>query len=483
MHLAAAKDPDHQDPQIRSALRRNALPQTPKPGSSWIERVVRAPFTWIIVVLLGLEIWATVENLATMSDSLRSYPGESVAAGLKTSAKYAAYTLVPLALLILWADRFRPQRFWIWLVTLGWGGAIAVFASLHINTWAAQQLSILGPNPDSGSRAAVFVAPWVEEATKGSIVFLLAILMRYQWVSRLTGVALAGLAGAGFAFTENILYYARMYQAAGQTFGAVQPEDAVKMLAGVRGGWTFFAHPLFTMMIGIGVAVAVRTRSKLVRVIAPLIGYVAAAFLHMAFNGTSTVAGDGPMLLVMYFGVAVPLVLSLVFMIIRQVITERNLIRQRLTDYVQMGWLEPEDPQYAPAIWARIRVLVLGLLTRSFLPTLSMQRSLTELAYLRDAMSRGIVDDAGLLREKQLLYKIRALRGRAIVDPAVHPPLPRIRLPWRRGNAAAQLPGAPAPAFGAPAAAAQHAASTPPALGPAATQYSEVDPRWKPPGQ
>lgn len=480
MHLAAAKDPDHQDPQIRSALRRNALPQTPKPGSSWIERIVRSPFTWIIVVLLGLETWATVHNLANMADGLRTSPNEDVSQALKTSAKYAAYTVIPLSLLLLWVDRFRPQRFWIWLVSLGWGGAIAVWASLAINTWAAEQMSVLGPTPDTSARAAVFVAPWVEEATKGSVLFLLVILMRYQWVSRLTGVAIAGLSGAGFAFVENILYYSRIYQAAGQTFGAVQPEDQVALLAQLRGGWTFFAHPLFTSMIGIGMAVSVRSKSKLVRVIAPLIGYVGAAFLHMAFNGSSTVAGDGPMPRILYVTIALPLLASLVVMVIVQVFTERSLIRQRLTDYVQMGWLEPEDPEYAPAVWARIRVLVLGLLTRSFLPTLSMQRSLTELAYLRDSMARGLVDEAGLLREKQLLYKIRALRGRAIVDPAVHPPLPKIPIPWRRRGGAAALPGGTFPAP-APALANQAAGSTPPPIGPAATQYSEVDPRWKPP--
>ena len=52
----------------------------------------------------------------------------------------------------------------------------------------------------------------------------------------------------------------------------------------LRGVWLAFGHPLFTTMTGIGVLVAVRTHSKVVRVLAPLVGYLAASLLHMAFN-------------------------------------------------------------------------------------------------------------------------------------------------------------------------------------------------------
>ena len=53
------------------------------------------------------------------------------------------------------------------------------------------------------------------------MLFWLAILMRYQWVSRLSGIVLAGLSGAAFAFAENILYYGRAYRYAARTFGQV----------------------------------------------------------------------------------------------------------------------------------------------------------------------------------------------------------------------------------------------------------------------
>ena len=87
------------------------------------------------------------------------------------------------------------------------------------------------------------------------MLFWLAILMRYQWVSRVSGIVLAGLSGAAFAFVENILYYGRAYRYASRTFGEVPPLEALQSLFMLRGVMTFFGHPLFTAMTGIGLAV------------------------------------------------------------------------------------------------------------------------------------------------------------------------------------------------------------------------------------
>ena len=68
-------------------------------------------------------------------------PGGTIP-GLGTEAvpiaiKYAAITAIPLSLLFLWADRYRPQRFWVWLMTFGWGACVATYVSAQVNTWAA----------------------------------------------------------------------------------------------------------------------------------------------------------------------------------------------------------------------------------------------------------------------------------------------------------------------------------------------------------
>src|SRR5215210_3017173 len=486
------------DGQAR-ALRRNGIPRDPDRNEPLPKRLLKNKFFWLTAVMI-LVYLAALLLLYHQVVPDREVPGGTLP-GLGTeavpiAAKYAAITAIPLSLLFLWADRYRPQRFWVWLMTFGWGACVATFVSAQINTWAAGHLSIIGDgDPATGARAAIFVAPFVEEAAKGTVLFWLVILMRYQWVSRLSGIVLAGLSGAAFAFTENILYYGRVYRYAARTFGEVPPLEALQDLFVVRGLMTFFGHPLFTAMTGIGLAVALRSKSKIVRVVAPLAGYCVASFLHMVFNTAATLV-SGPNLLFIYLGVALPLVVGMIVFVVRQLLREGRLIRDRLTDYVRVGWLAPSDPAALSRLRTRTRAgwhaIFLG--PEVFLATIRMQRAVTELAYLRDAMTRGIVDRTGVQREKTLLAKVKAVRGQAIVEPQGRAAYPSFRrqpaaLP---GYAPPSFPGPaglggnyPAPtAFPAPTgptAGVPAAASAP--LGQTATQYSEVDPSWKPPGE
>jgi hypothetical protein len=215
----------------------------------------------------------------------------------------------------------------------------------------------------------------------------------------------------------------------------------------LRGLMTFFGHPLFTAMTGIGLAVALRSKSKIVRVVAPLAGYGIAVFLHMAFNTTASLL-QGSSLLFIYLGVALPLVIGMIIFVVRQLFREGRLIRERLVDYVRLGWLPETDPPAMSKLRTRLRALWQAVFAgpETFLATIRMQRAITELAYLRDALTRGIIDDTGRVREKELLAKIRSIRGKAIIQPegrAAYPSLPRRRT---RALAAYPPPSYPGPA-------------------------------------
>ncbi len=475
---------------------RNGLPVEPDVTQPLPKRLLRSPLAWLTaLVVVGYAVCLVLLYRQVVPD--QEVPG-GVLPGLGREAvpiatRYAAVTVVPLTLLFLWADRFRPQRFWVWLMTFGWGACVATFVSAQVNTWAASRLSIIGDgDPATGARAAIFVAPFVEEAAKGTVLFWLAILMRYAWVSRLSGIVLAGLSGAAFAFVENILYYGRAYRYAARTIGSVPPEEALHQVFVLRGLLTFFGHPLFTSMTGIGLAVALRSRSKTVRVVAPLAGFCCAALLHMSFNTAASLLSGRQQLLVFLF-VAVPLVLGFVGFVVRQLLGQGRLIRTRLGDYVRVGWLEAEDPVPLARLRTRARALWHALFRgpSAFLATIRLQRAVTELAYLRDAMDRGLVDAAGHGRERVLLARIRTLRPAAVIQPvgAADYPWKRLR---RRGSAAA-VPTYVPPAFPGPAglagsypaapAVAGAPTSAPGPLGQTATRYSEVDPTWKPPGE
>lgn len=480
------------DPQKAAA--RSGIPGEPDLNEPLPKRVLTNKMFWLGIILVLVYATCLVLLYRQVVPD-REVPGGRLlglgSEAVPVAAKYAAISAIPLSLIFMWADRFRPQRIWIWLLTFGWGACVATFLSAQINSWAAGHLSIIGDgDPASGARAAIYVAPWVEEATKGTILFWLAILMRYQWVSRLSGIVLAGLSGTAFAFVENILYYGRAYRYAAQTFGEVEPEQALISLFQMRGLMTFFGHPLFTAMLGIGLAIGVRSKSKVVRVVAPLAGFTAAAFLHMAFNTTATLV-SGRALLFMYIGVAIPMVIALIVFIVRQLFREGRLLRDRLTDYVRLGWLPEGDPRDFSRLRTRLRAVWHSVFEgpSSFLDTIRMQRAMTELGYLRDSITRGLVDQAGLAREKVLLAKARDLRSSAVVHPEGRANYPQFRKPAFLDRNDSQGVGWAPPNYPGPAGiggnypdpGAPPAGSAP--LGQAATQYSEVDPNWKPPGQ
>ena len=472
---------------------RNGLPAEPDLTKPLPQRLLRSRLAWLTaVVLVGYAVCLVLLWRQVVPD--QEVPG-GVLPGLGRDAvpiatKYALITVVPLSLLFLWADRFRPQRFWVWLMAFGWGACVATYVSAGVNTWAASHLSIVGDgDPATGARAAIFVAPFVEEAAKASVLFWLAILMRYAWVSRLSGIVLAGLSAAAFAFVENILYYGRAYRYAARTIGSVTPEQALQQTFVLRGLITFFGHPLFTSMTGIGLAIALRSKSKTVRVVAPLAGFCVAALLHMGFNTAASLLSETQQLFVLLF-VAIPLVLGLVVFVVRQLFREGRLVRTRLGDYVRVGWLEPDDPQPLSRLRTRLRALwhALFLGPATFLATLRLQRAVTELAYLRDSMDRGLVDATGQRRERVLLGRLRTLRPRAVVEPVGRAAYPWHRLRRRAGRYAA-IPAYAPPAFPGPAGlggsfpAPGAAPGAPGPLGQTATRYSEVDPTWKPPGE
>lgn len=475
-----------QNNQARRKAARSGLPAVADLSQPLPKRLITSRMFWVTVALLVLYAACLVLLYQQVVPDQKVPGGRLIGLGheaVPVAAKYAAITAIPLSLLFLWLDRFKPWRFWVWLMVFLWGACVATFFAAQINSWAAAHLSIIGDgDPATGSRAAIYVAPWVEELAKATPLFWVAILMRYRWVSRLSGIALAGLSGAGFAFVENILYYGRVYRYAANTFGQVEPEQALQGLFFQRGVLTFFGHPLFTSMTGIGLAIGLRSKSKIVRIIAPLAGYCAAAFLHMSFNTVATLV-QGNQLLLTYIFVAIPALLAMIIFIVRQEFREGKLIRQRLTDYVRVGWLPTTDVVAMSRLRTRLRALWQSLFLGGHAPlaTLRVQRAETELAYLRDSMSRGLVDDSGLEREKHLLGRIRAERGASVIQPADRADYGKVRELFGRKRS---IPSYAPPSYPGPAGiGGSMPAPGMSAIGPAATQYSKVDPNWKPPGE
>lgn len=174
--------------------------------------------------------------------------------------------LVPLAYTIpafVWLDRLEPEpRAMRWNAFL-WGAGISTFIASIANEVTAATV---------GSSAALVVsAPVVEEIMKA--LGVLGAAKRRQIDTPLDGAVYAGYVGLGFAMVENVIY-----------FSDAITEDELGLVFALRGLFSPFAHPYFTLWVGLAVGSAVlKGRS---RRIAALRGLLPAVALHASWNAS-----------------------------------------------------------------------------------------------------------------------------------------------------------------------------------------------------
>jgi succinate dehydrogenase hydrophobic anchor subunit len=195
----------------------------------------------------------------------------------------------------------------------------------------------------------------------------------------------------------------------------------------LRGVMTSFGHPLFTMMTAFGLIAGLRQRSKVVRVIAPLTGYLFAALLHMCFNGLASFMDDYRVLT----GLGLVVVAGVVFWLIGQFVAQKRIIAWRLDDYIRMGWLRDRDAAVYAAALTRLKLTTAGWLRgwRIGKATVRLMADVTELAYLRQGIVTGTIDAGAVGREHELVVDARALRGIALDEPQGLRLVPRYRGP------------------------------------------------------
>jgi RsiW-degrading membrane proteinase PrsW (M82 family) len=376
-----------------------------------------------------------------------------------------AFAFLPVPVVIaayLWLDRYEPEPAKYILVALCWGAFIATLAAIFINTTVSVLMHETG---SGGNRSAVFVAPPVEEFAKGSIILLLALLRRKEFDGIIDSLVYAGMVGIGFAFTENILYYGRIFNELSEEGGAAAGRVGLFSLFVLRGVLSPFAHPLFTSFTAIGIGIAVRHRSTAVRYLAPVVGFLGAVLAHGLWNASATWAsGNG--FLPVYLFLMMPVFIALVAFALVMRSREGQMIASRLYDYVRFGWLVPQDVPLIATLRGRkaLRQWARRYGSQAEAAAKAFQVNATELAYLRDKIVRQVIGPEALETEKKLLDELRARR------PSVpFPPMPAFAqvapqyqagAPYAGPAQAAVYPGAPgqgAPYAGAPAQGAPYA--------------------------
>ncbi|HEU5486981.1 MAG TPA: PrsW family intramembrane metalloprotease, partial [Microlunatus sp.] len=323
----------------------------------------RSKLTVVAMIVLGVALLLVGVLLLLTGDPVP----------LLVSTVASAITFPLLIWFFFWLDGWEPEPARYRWAALVWGGSAAVLIG------AGTQF-VVSAFTQSDFWLAVVIAPLTEEFAKGLFLVLIIWLRRSQLHGVVDGIVYAGLAGIGFAFTEDVLYYSRALTDGGPTELA-----ATVILRGIFGP---FAHPLFTSAVGIGLGIAATARSREVRVMAPLLGYLVAVLLHATWNG-STMVAEGRGFLVAYLVVMLPALAVLIILAAKARQKEGLLVQRALGDCAARGWVTPADVALAGSMSARRTARHLAKL-RGGKPAVHLMEvytnDLTELAFLHDSV-------------------------------------------------------------------------------------------------
>jgi protease PrsW len=343
-----------------------------------------------VLVLLGALVIALVVALSGAPHSLA------------LAALLAALPVGPLVGCFMWLDRYEPEPRSLLVAGLLWGAFVATAAALLF-----QGIGIAGGASDVDSLS--FLAPVTEELTKGAFLVLLLWWRRHELDGVLDGIVYAGMVGIGFAFTENILYLAAAYNGTdGLGPGGTEALTGTFILRCVVSP---FAHPFFTAFIGVGVGLAVASRSLVKRLLLPVLGYVVAVLAHSLWN-SSTLSGTDNFLVV-YGTMMLPAFLAFVAFALYRRHAERGLMRAALEDAALRGLIPATDIPWLVDLRARRHARAFARRGGGMQAERAMreyQAAAIELAYLHHRYLRGTAPRDFAERGQEHVQQLNAIR-------------------------------------------------------------------------
>lgn len=309
-------------------------------GMVWRSKTFRAGAVIVVLSLCGLLILSMVREQTGTEGFL-------VGLGL-------AVLPVPLLMAAFrWLDRVEPGPWRNLLFAFAWGACAAALVAIIANTFATRWIATATADPGSADTlGATVIAPVVEESAKAAAVLLIFLFRRREFSGVVDGIVVGGFTATGFAFTENILYL-------GNAFGEDQ-QLGTTGFASVTAGTFFvrvvmspFAHPLFTVLTGIGFGVAALAgrRHRVRRILLPVLGLFLAMGMHALWNGSSAL---GPYGFYVVYGVFMMPAFGLVTWL--AIWTRQRELRTLATElpvYAAAGWLTPAEPLALASMRAR----------------------------------------------------------------------------------------------------------------------------------
>lgn len=295
----------------------------------------------------------------------------------------------------LWLDRWEPEPLRLLVFAFLWGAGVATVGALLIGLL----FEVLGVQ--SYFMTAVVQAPIVEEALKGALLVVMLTGRRRSELNSLTDfLVYAGFVGLGFAFVEDLLYISNSATLQQAIF-----TGALRLVMGV------FAHPFFTSATAIGLYYATRVRSKPLKAVIGIGGYLGAVALHATWNGSASMG------LGVYFGVylliLVPLFAGLVVVAVRSRSREGRTVREQLPRMVAEQLVLPEEAVWLDSLatrGARFKAVRRVAGPQAAKQVRHFTDVVTELAFVRDRIDRGHGTSETAYRHAGLVEAVRVER-------------------------------------------------------------------------
>ena len=321
--------------------------------------------------------------------------------------------IIPLVLLL---DRLEPEPNSVLLFAFLWGAGVAVLASFILNTLGMELYTVPRFGEDFRAYVSAAVgAPLVEESAKGIALLLLLWRRRHEIDTATDGIIYAAMVATGFAFVENVSYFLSALFSEGASGFAVTFV--------LRGIIAPLGHPIYTAMIGLGVAYAATHPGLVARIAMPVLGWLGAVVLHALWNGSTAFGWTG-------LGVVYALLFCVLVALIGVTVHDRRrqvaAIATYLPPYISTGLVTPADIRMLSTMsgrkqaraWARRTAGVRGRRAME-----DYQLAATELALLHRRLDRGVAMPAWWERRDAILALMHMARE-AFLGRAARPVAP-----------------------------------------------------------
>jgi len=250
---------------------------------------------------------------------------------LYIASALAAAIPMGIYLIIIWRfDRYDREPFGLVLQNYLWGALGAIFFAIIGSSIITFGLSVLIPDKvQLGHLETIFVAPFVEEITKG--IFLLITFSNKKFDNMTDGIVYGGAIGLGFGMTENFLYFI--------AFGTTP--DAWLTIVTIRTLFSGVMHCVATATFGAFLGYA-KFKNIFYKITFPFIGLIIAMFIHFTWN--FSVSFQSTTMLGFIFMVFTLLIFIIVYSV--AVSNERKIIYNELLEEAVGGIIPMDHLEY-----------------------------------------------------------------------------------------------------------------------------------------